>query len=82
MRFKERGIGWMSHVKTFQWKNYTHGGLTELRIGVPQIEVEDLIIFWASADIAPNTGNSRILREVRGWERPSDHVPVFATINL
>ena len=37
---------------------------------------------WASADIASSTGGSRILREVRGWERPSDHVPVFATINL
>ena len=37
---------------------------------------------WASADIASKTGDSRILREVRGWERPSDHVPVFATINL
>ena len=37
---------------------------------------------WASEDIAPNTGGSRILREARGWERPSDHVPVFATIKL
>ena len=37
---------------------------------------------WASADIASSTGGSRILREVRGWERPSDHVPVFAIINL
>ena len=37
---------------------------------------------WASSDIASKTGDSRILREVRGWERPSDHVPVFATINL
>ena len=37
---------------------------------------------WASADIAPNIGSSRILREVRGWERPSDHVPVLATIDL
>ena len=37
---------------------------------------------WASADIAPYTTGSRILREVRGWERPSDHVPVFATIDL
>ena len=37
---------------------------------------------WASADIASNTGGSRILREVRGWEKPSDHVPVFATIDL
>ncbi len=37
---------------------------------------------WASADIAPLIGSSRILREVRGWESPSDHVPVFATIDL
>ena len=37
---------------------------------------------WASADIASHAGSSRILREVRGWERPSDHVPVFATIDL
>ena len=37
---------------------------------------------WASADIASHTGSSRILRDVRSWERPSDHVPVFATINL
>ena len=37
---------------------------------------------WASADIASHTGGSRILREVRGWDRPSDHVPVLATINL
>ena len=37
---------------------------------------------WASEDIASNTGGSRILREVRGWERPSDHVPVLATIYL
>ena len=37
---------------------------------------------WASADIASNTGGSRILREARGWEKPSDHVPVFATIDL
>ena len=37
---------------------------------------------WASADIASSTGGSKIMREARGWERPSDHVPVFATINL
>ena len=37
---------------------------------------------WASADIASCVGGSRILREARGWDRPSDHVPVFATIDL
>ena len=37
---------------------------------------------WASADIEPLVSSSRILREARGWEKPSDHVPVFATIDL
>ncbi|SIS63690.1 exodeoxyribonuclease III [Phaeovulum vinaykumarii] len=33
---------------------------------------------WASPDLAPRAGGSRILRDVRGWEQPSDHAPVFA----
>lgn len=33
---------------------------------------------WATPDLAARSGGSRIAREVRGWERPSDHVPVFA----
>ncbi|MGR3491862.1 MAG: exodeoxyribonuclease III [Shimia sp.] len=37
---------------------------------------------WASPDIASGAGGSRILREVRGWEKPSDHAPVFATFDL
>ena len=37
---------------------------------------------WASADIASAAHGSRILREVRGWEKPSDHAPVFATFDL
>jgi exodeoxyribonuclease III len=35
---------------------------------------------WASRDIAAAGHDSRILREVRGWERPSDHAPVLATL--
>lgn len=37
---------------------------------------------WASEDIAGAGHGSRILRGVRGWERPSDHVPVFASFDL
>ena len=33
---------------------------------------------WATPDLAARSGGSRIAREVRGWERPSDHAPVFA----
>lgn len=37
---------------------------------------------WATSDIAEKAHSSRILRTVRGWEKPSDHVPVFATFDL
>lgn len=34
---------------------------------------------WATPDLNPVAGSSRVLRHVRGWEKPSDHAPVFAT---
>ena len=37
---------------------------------------------WATPDIAPAGHGSRILRGARGWDQPSDHVPVFATFDL
>jgi len=37
---------------------------------------------WATPDISNAAHNSRILRDVRGWEQPSDHAPVFATFDL
>ncbi len=37
---------------------------------------------WATPDIANAAHGSRILRGARGWEQPSDHVPVFAQFDL
>lgn len=37
---------------------------------------------WATADIAAAGHGSRILREVRGWDQPSDHAPVLASFDL
>ncbi|KUF12710.1 exodeoxyribonuclease III [Pseudoponticoccus marisrubri] len=37
---------------------------------------------WATPDIANAAHSSRILRAARGWEKPSDHAPVFATFDL
>jgi exodeoxyribonuclease III len=37
---------------------------------------------WATPDIANAAHSSRILRDARGWDQPSDHVPVFATFDL
>ncbi|MGV8937696.1 MAG: exodeoxyribonuclease III [Allorhizobium sp.] len=37
---------------------------------------------WSSADLGPSLQRIDILREARGWNRPSDHVPVTATFSL
>lgn len=37
---------------------------------------------WASEDIAGAAHGSFILKEARGWEKPSDHAPVFANFDL
>ncbi|MEM1274262.1 MAG: exodeoxyribonuclease III [Pseudomonadota bacterium] len=34
---------------------------------------------WATPDLVQSSHASRVLRSVRGWEKPSDHAPVFAT---
>ena len=37
---------------------------------------------WATGDISNAANGSRVLRAARGWEKPSDHAPVFATFDL
>ena len=37
---------------------------------------------WATSDIANAGHASRVLRPCRGWEQPSDHVPVLASFDL
>ena len=37
---------------------------------------------WATSDIASAGHSSRVVRHARGWEKPSDHAPVFATFDL
>ncbi len=37
---------------------------------------------WATPDIAGAAHSTRIMREMRGREKPSDHVPVFASFDL
>jgi exodeoxyribonuclease-3 len=37
---------------------------------------------WATPDISNAAHGSRVLRAVRGWDKPSDHAPVFATFDL
>ena len=37
---------------------------------------------WSSPDLGPLLTSMDVLREARGWERPSDHVPVTARFAL
>lgn len=37
---------------------------------------------WATRDIAASGHGSRVLRHARGWDGPSDHVPVFASFDV
>ncbi|MDX0626115.1 exodeoxyribonuclease III [Sinorhizobium medicae] len=37
---------------------------------------------WSSADLANQLVRVEIIKEARGWERPSDHVPVIAHFEL
>ena len=37
---------------------------------------------WATPDLAPGVSDVRILRDVRGWEKGSDHAPVLATFDI
>jgi exodeoxyribonuclease-3 len=36
---------------------------------------------WASEKLAASIRSMEIVKEARGWERPSDHVPVLVDID-
>jgi exodeoxyribonuclease III len=37
---------------------------------------------WSSPELGPLLENLDVLKEARGWNRPSDHVPVTATFRM
>jgi len=37
---------------------------------------------WSSSNIAPQLLDVTVLKDARGWDRPSDHVPVIARFDL
>ncbi len=37
---------------------------------------------WLSPDLAPACRSVEVMRDTRGWERPSDHAPVTAVLEL
>lgn len=37
---------------------------------------------WVSQDLGAMVAGIQVVKEARGWERPSDHVPVLATLTI
>lgn len=37
---------------------------------------------WAAPELAERLAGLQVVREARGWEKPSDHVPVIATLDI
>ena len=37
---------------------------------------------WATDDISNAAHSSRVYRDARGWDKPSDHAPIFATFDI
>ena len=35
---------------------------------------------WASKDVAERSSSIEVLKQVRGWEKPSDHAPIIMTL--
>ena len=78
----ERDLAQLSHL-TNHIRTYTvDGGMDK----VPEIARRHGMTvsmgIWISPDLKPSLGDLAILKDARGWERPSDHVPVTTVLEL
>lgn len=64
------------HEKLFTWWSYRARDWEASNRG------RRLDHVWSSPDLSPGLVSIEVLREARGWERPSDHVPVIARFDL
>ena len=82
-RIRERG-GWVDAIragrpepeKVYTWWSYR---ALEWHLSNRGRRLDHI---WLSEDIAQALTGSAIVRDARGWPRPSDHVPVLATLDL
>jgi exodeoxyribonuclease-3 len=61
--------------KLFSWWSYRSSDWSKADKG------RRLDHIWTSANLAPRVSSIEIIRDARGWDRPSDHVPVVARID-
>ncbi len=64
------------HEKIYTWWSYRAADWAAADRG------RRLDHIWGSPDLENDLASITILREARGWDRPSDHVPVIARFNL
>ena len=79
----QEGAGWVDVTRThipdgrlYSWWSYRSPDWAKADKG------RRLDHIWASSDIAAAAHGSRILKDARGWDRPSDHAPVFASFDI
>ena len=65
-----------AHEKLYTWWSYRSADWVAANKG------RRLDHIWSSADLEPHLTNISVIREARGWERPSDHVPVIAEFDF
>ena len=76
-------VGWRDQIRRdddtqrlFSWWTYRQPDWRDTNYG------RRLDHVWASANLKDHEAGSGILVDARGWEKPSDHVPVFASFDL
>lgn len=77
-------LGWVDAVRTitpapeklYSWWSYRADDWLKSNRG------RRLDHIWLTPDLAPALSNSGIYTEPRGWEKPSDHAPVWADLSL
>jgi exodeoxyribonuclease-3 len=63
-------------AKIYTWWSYRAADWTESNRG------RRLDHIWASRALSGRVQEFRILRDARGWNRPSDHVPVMCVVEV
>ena len=77
--------GWVDPMRLIscrQSRSSTPGGAIALPTGQASDRGRRLDHVWSSPNLADDLAGIEVVREARGWRRPSDHVPVIARFSF
>ena len=63
-------------------KSYIHGGHIEIKIGKKSNRGRRLDHIWVSKDLDSVLKSFSSCKEIRDWEKPSDHVPLILELSI